>query len=167
VKRLARAFILWMVRRTTWWHRHPLTSWNDETGKHYRVATRYMPFFEDEIQRGDDTIHRPLPWWTPCNALLHLWRSHDDGTRMHDHPRWSITICLKGELIEKTPWGEKRLRPGSIVFRRPGYIHGFRVDPAHSWKTWTLFIVGRRRACQNTYVVTRRVEAADRKDRDR
>lgn len=153
---------MWMVRRTEWFKKHPLTSWNDEKQQHYRVATRYMPFLEDEVQRGDDTIYHPLPWWAPFNALLHHWRAHDDGPRMHDHPRCSLTICLRGELVERTPWGERTLRPGAIVFRTSRYIHGFRVAPEHSCRTWTLFLVGRRRRAQNTYVVTRRTEAAER-----
>lgn len=172
--RPVRAFIVWMVRRTKWWARHPLVQWlpnvdpkrrlkNEREGVRKVVARRLMPFFQDEIQRGDDTIHRALPWWAPCNALLHCWFAHED-VEMHDHPRWSVTVCLKGQLIEKTPWGERVLRAGSIVFRSSRYIHGFRVAAEHSGRTWTLFIVGRRRRCQNTYVVTRRIEAADRKE---
>jgi hypothetical protein len=159
---MIRLLIMWMVRRTKWWARHPLTQFKKE-GKRIVVARRLMPFFEDEIQRGDDTIHRALPWYAPFNALLHCWFNHDDNNQMHDHPRWTLTVCLKGELIEKTPWGDKVLRPGSIVFRSPKYIHGFRVAPEHSARTWTLFIVGRRRFCQNTYEVTRQTEAADRR----
>lgn len=161
---MIRALIAWMVRRTDWWDKYFLTSWSDEEGRHYRVGRRYAPFFQDEVQRGDDTIYLPLPWWAPFNALLHHWRTHDDGDRMHDHPRWSVTICLRGELIEKTPWGERRLRPGAIVFRSTRYIHGFRVQPEHSWRTWTLFIVGRRVRPQNTYRVTRRTQTPIRRE---
>jgi hypothetical protein len=117
-----------------------------------------MPFFKDEIQRGDGTIYLPIPRWSPFNALLHHWRAHQDSS-FHDHQRWSITIVLRGELTELTPWGEKRLKAGSIVLRSTRYIHGFRVRPEHSARTWTLFVVGRRRGVQNTYEVTRRFEA--------
>ena len=160
---VGRSVIMWFVRRTDWFRIHPLTPWPSNVRPMKRLANRYMPLFRDEIQRGDDSIHLPLPWWAPCNLLLHHWLAHDDGNEFHDHPRWSITIPLRGELTEKTPWGEKTLRPGSIVFRSPRYIHGFRVKPEHSARTWTLFVVGRRRRCQNTYIVTRRVEAAERK----
>jgi hypothetical protein len=157
-----RSFIMWMVRKTEWCHVHPLTPWPSDIRRVRRIANRYMPFLPDELQRGDDTIHLPLPWWAPFNVLLHHWLAHDDLNELHDHPRWSITICLRGELTEKTPWGERTLRPGNVVFRSSRYIHGFRVKPEHSARTWTLFIVGRRRRAQNTYVLTRRTEAADR-----
>jgi hypothetical protein len=150
---MIRLLIMLLVRRAGF-YRYCITSW--ETGK--RVARRYECLFHDEYQGGSGRIHSQLRWWQPFNALLHHWRAHDDGQNMHDHPRWSVTICLKGELIELTPWGEKALRPGRIVFRSSRYIHGFRVTPKHSSRTWTLFIVGRRRRCQNTYVVTRRTE---------
>jgi hypothetical protein len=151
---MIRRLILWMVWRTNWFNKHPITTWED--GK--QVAIRFAPFFRDEYQTHPKGVRCKLPWWTPCNFLLHCWRSHDDGERMHDHPRWSITICLKGQLIEKTPWGERVLRPGSIVFRSTKYIHGFRVESRYSWKTWTLFIVGRRKRMQNVYVVKRVTE---------
>lgn len=159
---MIRKLISWMVKRTDWLDHHPLTSWDTVEGKSRRVAHRYAPFFTDEIQRGDDTIYKPLPWYMPFNILLHNWREHDDMENMHDHPRWTFTICLKGELIEKTPWGERVLRPGSMVLRSPRYIHGFRVTAEHSCRTWTLFLVGRRRYPQNSYIVKRNTEAAKR-----
>lgn len=158
--RFSRWLIMALVNRTDWGRVHALTPWKSEIRPMKRLANRYQCFLSDEIQRGDETIHRRLPWWAPFNVLLHHWVSHDDGPEFHDHPRWSITICLKGELVEKTPWRETVLRPGSVVFRSSRYIHGFRVEKRHSARTWTLFIVGRRRHPQNTYVVTRRREAA-------
>lgn len=149
-----------MVKRTKWFNCHPLTQWDEEERIHSVVADRYSPFWDDEIQRGNNTIYRKLPWYRPFNILLHHWRAHDDGVFMHDHPRSSLTICLRGQITEKTPWGENILRPGSIVFRSHKYIHGFRVEKEHSCRTWTLFIVGRRKHCQNTYKVTRRTEAS-------
>jgi hypothetical protein len=167
---LARALIMWMVRRTDWCRRHDMTQWldgvrntgsmhnrteNERVGLRKRVAIRRLPFLQDEIQRGDDTIHRALPWWAPLNIILHQWAQHDD-ILMHDHPRRTATIVLRGEIIERTPWGERRLRAGSVVVRGHRYIHGFRVEREHSCRTWTLFIVGRRRHLQNTYHVLRR-----------
>ncbi len=75
---------------------------------------------------------------------------------MHDHPRWSITICLRGRLIEHTPWGAHVLSPGVIVVRSRKAIHEFEVPIGFRGKTWTLFIVGRRNYRQNTYRITRR-----------
>jgi hypothetical protein len=97
-----------------------------------------------------------LPWWLPFNAFLHHWKvSNGIAESFHDHPRWSITICLKGKIIEMTPWGEKVLSPGSIILRSRKYIHAFKSIPGCD-ECWTLFIVGRRTHRQNTYQVTKR-----------
>lgn len=98
-----------------------------------------------------------LPWWLPVNAFLHYW-APDPGSQeaFHDHPRWSITICLAGRIIERTPWGDRLLRPGSIVFRSRKAIHAFKVPDDHVGPIWTMFIVGRRKWRQNTYVITAR-----------
>lgn len=98
--------------------------------------------------------HRP-PFWRPFNILLHCWRPEHDGEEFHDHPRWSITICLRGSLIERTPWSERVLTPGSIVIRSRKAIHGFRVLPEFRGKTWTIFIVGRRNHRQNRYAIAK------------
>lgn len=98
-----------------------------------------------------------LPLWLPFNAFLHCW-APEPGTRegFHDHPRWSVTICLKGKITEVTPWGRRELRAGSIVIRSRKAIHAFEVPVDHHGETWTLFIVGRRKHRQNTFVVTPR-----------
>lgn len=167
---LARVIIMWLVRRArrryghthmTKWLPSSVVSGSTMLGRNVRVANRYYPALLDEIQRGDDTMHRPLPWWAPFNVLLHHWVAHDDDL-LHDHPRRSLTICLRGELTEITPWGERTLRPGSLVLRGHDYIHGFRVTPEQSARTWTIFVVGRRRWLQNTYAVTRRTGTPER-----
>jgi quercetin dioxygenase-like cupin family protein len=93
----------------------------------------------------------------PANVFLHRWNP-EPGTRegFHDHPRWSITICLKGRITEITPWGRQELRPGSVVIRSRKAIHAFEVGEDHKGETYTLFIVGRRKHRQNTYIVTPR-----------
>lgn len=98
-----------------------------------------------------------LPWWLPFNAFVHFW-APDKGFEedLHDHPRWSVTVCLRGRIIERTPWGNRLLKPGSIVFRSRKAIHGFALDPTFEGEIVTLFIVGRRVARQNTYVMTPR-----------
>lgn len=111
---------------------------------------RWQPFWPDEWAGHD----RP-PWWRPFNAMLHQWKP-EPGTRegWHDHPRWSITICLRGTMIEHTPWGDNVLTPGKMIFRTHKYIHAFSVPEGS--KPWTLFIVGRRNHKQNSYMVTPR-----------
>lgn len=96
-----------------------------------------------------------LPWWMPFNAFLHHWDLADGvAEEFHDHPRWSVTICLAGQIIERTPWGDRLLKPGSIVFRSRKAIHAFCAPQGYAGETWTLFIVGRRKHRQNTYAVT-------------
>ena len=160
---MIRFLIMWMVRRTPWHFQHPLTNWGREGRPAKKLAMRYYPFLPDESLTSNNRIHRKLPWWIPCNALLHHWLSHDDNGDMHDHPRWSITICLRGQITEMTPWGERTLTAGSFVFRGTRWIHGFRVLPEHSARTWTLFIVGRRKTMQNSYIVRRNTAVPDRK----
>lgn len=112
----------------------------------------------DRLKAKDPAAKRPnsLPWWCPFNAFLHHWQlGRDTPESFHDHPRWSITICLKGKIIERTPWRERVLTPGSIVIRSHKWIHAFEI-PADAGETWTLFIVGRRKHRQNSYEVTAR-----------
>lgn len=112
----------------------------------------------DRLKASDPDAKRPhrLPWWLPFNAFLHHWRlGPETPESFHDHPRWSITICLSGKIIERTPWGDRLLTPGSVVVRSRKAIHGFEI-PQGAGEVWTLFIVGRRKHRQNSYVVTPR-----------
>jgi hypothetical protein len=114
------------------------------------LLLRYQPFWPDEwVGPGGAHFDRP-PWWRPFNILLHKWIGvHNE--EMHDHPRWSITIMLRGSLIEHTPWGSRVLTPGSIVVRSRKAIHSFEQVPGD--EPWTLFIVGRRNHKQNGFIV--------------
>lgn len=133
--------IRWLVNRS-WGMPTPVVTFDGKP-----LFERYAPFWPDEW-RGR---HRP-PWWRPFNILLHRW-TNGEGDAFHDHPRWSITICLQGKIIEKTPWARRVLTPGSIVFRSRKYIHAFELPEEQSGETWTLFIVGRRNHEQNSYDV--------------
>jgi hypothetical protein len=146
---LVRRFILWALKRD----RHPV-----------RVVTfggsfefwRWHPFWRDEFRSREKVYNRP-PWWRPFNILLHCWApGREQIDAMHDHPRWSITICLRGRIIEHTPWTAKVLSPGCVEIRSRKAIHEFSVPAGYRGKTWTLFIVGRRNYRQNTYRVTSR-----------
>lgn len=151
--------VLWLVGRfkaryrgRARWHKQPVV-----THDGLFLFHRFDPFWPDEWVTAEGKRYNRPPWWRPFNALLHHWKP-TPGTRegYHDHPRWSITICLRGALDEHTPWATKRLRPGSIVIRSRKYIHAFSIPEGYSGKTWTLFIVGRRNHAQNSYVVTPR-----------
>jgi len=113
---------------------------------------RHMPFGYDEFIDAQGRVRRPLKWYRPAGFLIHRWLK-SDGAAFHDHPRWSITICLRGEMTEVTPWNRKILKPGSVVIRSRKAIHRFEIEPKFKGKTWTLFIVGRRRHKQNYYFI--------------
>lgn len=142
---LIKLFIVWAARKSPYRRRVV-----DEGG--LLGFFRHEFLWPDEMVIDGVTYNRP-PWWRPFNILLHCWRPQYKGEVFHDHPRWSITICLRGALVEKTPWGERRLTPGSVVLRSRKAIHSFSVPRAHRGKTWTLFIVGRRNHPQNRYRV--------------
>lgn len=152
------AFIRWAVRRAP--HVQPVVTFEGAP-----LFDRYEFLRHDEWPDSlwdkykDKYAVRPckLPWWLPFNAFVHHWKlGPDTPESFHDHPRWSITICLRGQIIERTPWGERLLTPGSIVFRSRKAIHAFEVPKGSAEEPWTLFIVGRRKHRQNSYAVIAR-----------
>lgn len=158
---LVSAFILWARKRALRKHfqKIPVVTFADDL-----IFWRFEFLRRDEVgdhvwdRVRDEYQKRPgaLPWWLPFNAFLHCWSPVPNAREgMHDHPRWSVTICLRGKLTEATPWGRRVLVPGSVVFRTHKAIHEFFVPDGYKGKTWTLFIVGRRKHRQNTYKVTR------------
>lgn len=160
MKKLINKFILWAIRTkpyvknksNIWYHQQII-------GRHGKTSIRrFMPFWEDEskylrVKDGNVIINKPMPWYRFFNINLHWWYQ-DDGETFHDHPRWSITIVLRGQLIEETPWKTKILNPGSIVIRSYRSIHRFKMDSRYKGKTWTLFIVGKWKHSQNEYLIT-------------
>lgn len=148
---VVRAIIFALARRTPEERRYKVVTFE---GKY--EFRRFCPFWDDEFVSGSVRWSRP-PWWRPFNVLLHHWRPDKDAHEpFHDHPRWSITVVLKGEIVEETPWASRRLRPGSVVIRSRKAIHRFFVPEGFAGRTWTLFVVGRRDHRQNTFAVKAR-----------
>lgn len=112
---------------------------------------RFELLREDEYFLKDGRHINKLPWWCPFNAFLHYWTPPESGETMHDHPRWSITVCLTGAIYEKSPWQRRLLEPGDIVIRSRKAIHSFEAFKGKG--AWTLFIVGRRQYKQHWYEV--------------
>lgn len=137
-------FIAWNCTR----ERHPLSVVRHED--RVQIMKRYQPFWPDEFVTQAGVHHDRPPWWRPFNILLHHWIA-GQREEMHDHPRWSITVVLRGRLIEHTPWGSRHLRPGSIVIRSRKAIHALEIVPGED--PWTLFIVGRRNHKQSGFLV--------------
>ncbi len=126
-----------------WWDKHVRWMFGQDPGSH--DSARWTGI-------GPRRFHRPV-WWRPFNAFLHCWRPQHDGEEFHDHPRWTITVVLRGKLIERTPWRDRVLTPGSVVIRSRKAIHAFQVPKEARGRTWTLFIVGRRNHRQNRYLI--------------
>lgn len=139
--------IAWACRRCGYLRRRKVVTFEGKFS-----FFRFEFLWPDEFVSGDKRWNRP-PWWRPFNLFLHLWRPQHNGEEFHDHPRWSITVVLQGKLIERTPWCEKTLTPGSVVIRSRKAIHAFRIAEGYRGKTWTLFIVGRRNHRQNRYSI--------------
>lgn len=150
MSRIVMAFILWTLRKAGKYGWQQVVTFDDAP-----LFRRFAPFWPDEFVRRGEHHHRP-PWWRPFNMLLHWWMPGRRPESFHDHPRWSVTICLRGKLVEMTPWGDRLLKPGAVVFRTRKAIHAFRVPDGYTGTAWTLFVVGRRNWPQNTYQITPR-----------
>lgn len=102
------------------------------------------------------SLDRPylLRWWVlPRNRLLNIYlhniRFDDDDRAPHDHPWFSISFPIKGQLTEhrpdKAPRILRRFRP---YIRRAKALHRLEVgsdrhDPeALPQDVWTIFITG-------------------------
>lgn len=143
---MIRHLIAWGARRA---RREGLSTWVvDEFDR--KAIKRFCFFLPDEFTGRKGFKYNTLPWWCPFNMFLHCWRTGTDSS-MHDHPRWSVTICLRGRILEQTPWSERLLKPFDVVFRSHKAIHAFSVDSMYGGRTWTLFIVGRREHEQHWY----------------
>ena len=145
--RVFKLFILWVVKTCP---RYQIQNIIDSDGT--PRMRRYAPFWHDEWTDSDGQHHQRPPWYRPFNLLVHRWLGSQEE-QMHDHPRWSITICLRGRLIEHTPWGSTVLTPGSMAFRSRKAIHSLEVCKGYEGKAWTVFIVGRRNHLQNYYSI--------------
>lgn len=158
IRALRDKFIAWAVSRAP--HAQPVVTFDGKflfnRFEFLRLDEWPDSWWDKHRERYPVRPHK-LPWWLPFNAFVHCWKP-EPGTQegYHDHPRWSVTICLKGRITEITPWGRRDLRPGSVVIRSRKAIHAFSVPDDYAGETWTLFIVGRRKHRQNTFVVTAR-----------
>ena len=99
-------------------------------------------------QREPYMIRRHLlPHNRVCNLYLHTYVDSDDERVLHDHPWWSVSLCLKGELREYFQVGNsklpevRRIRAGRVVVRGPEFSHRLALD---SRRAVTLFLTGPR-----------------------
>lgn len=88
-------------------------------------------------RRGKDDYSR-----SKANLYLHVF-NQDDDEFPHDHPWWSCSILLCGQLEEHFHDGTSRtLRPGSVRLRSPHDLHRLTISYGPAV---TLFWRGRRR----------------------
>lgn len=142
MKWLFKRFIVWQLRRRP--------GWVNLKGSDNIVGTkRFMLLWPDEYW-VNDVLYNKRPWYLPFNIFMHRWFRSDDGMP-HDHPRWTITIVLRGAMREETPDQVRYLTPGSVVFRSHRAIHRIVIPRHFKGKTWTIFITGRRLWRQHYY----------------
>jgi hypothetical protein len=89
-------------------------------------------------------------WWLIprnrfVNVYLHRFMRSDDDRALHDHPWWSFSLCLFGEMLEHTiargGIHRKRLiEAGDVRFRSATFAHRLELAPGEI--CWTLFITG-------------------------
>lgn len=78
------------------------------------------------------------------NIYVHNIVRSDDDRALHDHPWWSLSLCLRGGMLE-LDGREKLPRPivaGEWRLRSANFAHRLIVD--ESADCWTLFITGPR-----------------------
>jgi hypothetical protein len=105
-------------------------------------------------------------WWIiPRNKYLNIYLHHmrhdDDDRAPHDHPWWSISLCLDGKIQEERMfvkedtgdsntgytdtygrnWETNNVQKGDIVLRPSYYTHRLVLPEGNAW---TLFITGPR-----------------------
>lgn len=78
------------------------------------------------------------------NVYIHQFMRDDEDRALHDHPWWSLSWLMRGELWEH--WGSSsRLIPeGKITVRSPTFAHRLSMLESYRRRTWTMFITGPR-----------------------
>jgi hypothetical protein len=93
-------------------------------------------------------------WWLIprnrwMNIYLHQFHRSDDGRALHDHPWWSVSVMLRGWMMEVTQhptdirkrlW--TRISAGGVRFRSGNMAHRLAVHDSQRGRVLTLFITG-------------------------
>lgn len=108
---------------------------------------RYLnPFREPDVYIGGRDNPYLKRWYViprnkRFNVYLHNMVRDDEDRALHDHPWPSLSVCLRGKLIEEMPGKVFRtIRPGRIVYRHAEFAHRLIVPTGSAW---TLFMTGR------------------------
>jgi len=73
------------------------------------------------------------------NIYLHCFTGSDYDRALHDHPWWSLSILMKGELIEHTFNAKKTIPRWLPIIRSAKRAH--RIELVRG-PAWTIFITG-------------------------
>lgn len=117
----------------------------------YKFKTSRQPDFVIPPEQWDDPYLRR--WWIiPRNGLFNIYLHHmlkdDDDRAPHDHPYWSLSLCLFGHIREKElidrDKGDYRINEinaGDWRWRSATMSHILQLPKGEAW---TLFITGPR-----------------------
>lgn len=121
----------------------------------FALRPRREPDFLIGPDRNDPYMRRW--WWLPrnnwFNIYVHHMRHDDDDRAPHDHPWWSLSLCLRGVIKEHqmvSPgyipgstrrWKINMIRKGDWKWRGTNYVHRLALPEGDAW---TLFITGRK-----------------------
>ena len=91
-------------------------------------------------------------WWliprNPIfNVYLHEFLRSDDDRALHDHPWWSLSIMVRGFLLEQHAKGRRSIKNGAITFRRAAFSHRIEVPRSLAMEGFypvTIFLTGPR-----------------------
>lgn len=96
-----------------------------------------------DVVIGGDYLSR---WWfIPRNKFfniyIHKFGRSDDDRALHDHPWFSVSFLLKGEMIEHHLNGKRHIPWLRPVFRTAKFAHRLELVKG---PVWTIFITGPR-----------------------
>ena len=101
----------------------------------------HNPMREPDRIIKDPYLHRwyVIPKNKYFNIYLHKFQKSDDDRALHDHPWYSCSILLKGEIREHSDKGIKYVPRWWPVFRTAKFAH--RIELVKG-PVWTIFITG-------------------------
>lgn len=120
-----------------------LTRWLARLIYESRPARDPDRVISDRPPGEDDYMRRwylvPRNRWGFNIYLHHILRS-DAAEAMHDHPWWSLSLVLRGSVVEVDDAGRATLVAGAARYRSSGYRHRLEIAPHTT--VWTLFVTG-------------------------
>lgn len=75
------------------------------------------------------------------NVYLHRFGRSDDDRALHDHPWYSVSLLLKGEMIEHSFKRVRHIPRWLPIFRTAKFAHRLELVKG---PVWTVFITGPR-----------------------